>query len=94
MLKKAGDLLAQKGVGYPSTNSSARVALQQLFDNKEASDEEFNYAIAEYIAEKDIELPATGKFYRLSISTKLYNGNTYSRFVTTKDNALTHIAVA
>ena len=88
MVDKVKAQLAMTGIGYPKADSPARVALKQLLEKNEGSDKEFQAALDAYYAENDIELPATGKFYRMKTTTRLYNGSSYSRFVTMKDNTL------
>ena len=88
VLKKAKELLALTGIGYPAATSASRVALKQLVDAAEGSDGQFLAAIASFIAEKDIELPASGKLYRMSVSTKPHNGSSFTKYIGMKENEL------
>ena len=77
--------LSKTGVGYPRDNSAARLALLELVTTGEGTDEMFQAAIRAFWAETDIELPATGKYYRVIAVSKngakvylKYDGNTIS----------------
>lgn len=66
-MQKAKELLARSGVGYPSDNSTARLALKALTDNPaETTDEDLTAAIDDYCSETDITLPATGNYYHIA----------------------------
>lgn len=53
----------QIGVGYPRTDSEAYTALNSL--TSEATDEEINTALSNYITCEDIQLPESGKAYTI-----------------------------
>ena len=88
-LQEAIDYLAMKGPGYPSENSKSRKILESMVDWKLGTDEKFNDSIAAYIMETDIELPQTGKWYRLeavsSNDGKVYLASRNDSIVLTKD---------
>lgn len=88
-LQEAIDLLAMKGPGYPAESSESRRILQSMVDWKLGSDEKFNDSIAAYIMEKQIELPQTGKWYRIegvsSNDGKVYLASRNDSIVLTKE---------
>lgn len=65
-LTEAKTLLTKTGVGYPSKNSPARMALQELVNTEKPSDENLQAAILDYYNETAIGLPENGKFYKLA----------------------------
>lgn len=60
----AKELLDLKGIGYPTTNSAGRKALQAIVDNG-GTDVEYEKAVAAYYAETAVGKPASGKYYRI-----------------------------
>lgn len=62
----AQELLKQTGVGYPAADSKARTALEALVELGEGKDEVFVAAMADFLAETDVEQPAVGKYYRIA----------------------------
>ena len=65
-LAEARQWLAKTGAGYPAADSKSRLILQAMVNRRIGTDEKFTDSIAAYIAETAIELPATGKYYRIS----------------------------
>lgn len=72
VLAKAEALLAKTGVGYPTADSPARLALKKLVDAKAGTNNEFNAAIDAYLADTNIEKPANGKYYRMVTRSKAF----------------------
>lgn len=72
ILAKAEALLAMTGIGYPASNSPARLALKKLVDAKAGTNNEFNAAIDAYLADTNIEKPANGKYYRMVTRSKAF----------------------
>lgn len=95
-IEKATAALAHEGVGYPTADSPARKALEQLLEAGEGSDDEFLEAIDAFIAETDIEKPADGKFYRLKAVGQSENFMIRNAYVGTDGNrlALTNAALS
>lgn len=79
MLAEARQELAKTGVGYPVTDSKARLALQQLVESGSCTVDEFNKAFEAYKAETNVVRPATGKFYRIYAQT-LSSEKVYLRY--------------
>jgi len=66
MLDYAKTILSYEGIGYPATNSSSRKALKALVESGMGGDPLYQSAIDAFLAETDIEKPATNKFYRIA----------------------------
>ncbi len=76
LLHKADSLLATSGVGYPATDSEARVALQNLIESIEEGQVTNNLikdAIDAFYSETNIEQPQSAKYYVVSAVSP--NGN-------------------
>lgn len=66
-MKKAKELLSQTGLGYPSTNSHARVDLQNVVNKgEEATEEEITTAITAFYNETDVTMPVADKWYTIA----------------------------
>lgn len=66
-MKAAKELLNVVGVGYPSENSSARVALKAAVESQVTpSDDELNRLMADFYAEKEVALPETDKWFSIA----------------------------
>ncbi|MBR1556363.1 MAG: dockerin type I repeat-containing protein [Prevotella sp.] len=65
ILKEARAWLNKKGAGYPADTCASRKILQQMVERGLGSDEKFADSIAAYIAEKNVDLPVDGKWYRI-----------------------------
>ena len=63
---RAQELLNLTGVGYPATNSAARIALQNVLDNPASSITDLEPAIAAYKTSTDVTLPVSGKAYQFA----------------------------
>lgn len=63
---RAQELLNLTGVGYPATNSAARIALQNVLDNPASSITDLEPAIAAYKTSTDVALPVSGKAYQFA----------------------------
>ena len=59
-------LLELTGVGYPTANSEARIALQNVVENENATLTDLNEAIAAFKTTTDVTLPEHGKAYQLA----------------------------
>ena len=68
MVARVKEQLAKSGIGYPKAGSPARIALQQLLETNEGSDAEYEAALNRYFEEDDIELPVSGRFYKMKVS--------------------------
>lgn len=67
VMKLAKKELSKNGVGYPSANSSSRIALAELTSAQPApSDEELQKAINAFYNETNVEMPTVGKWYVIS----------------------------
>ena len=69
----AQQLLAYSGIGYPTENSAARIALAGLTANSSTTD--YNTAIANYLTTTEVELPVTNHYYK--IHAQSVNGQHY-----------------
>ena len=69
VLQKASGLLAKTGVGYPTENASERIILKNLVANNLGSDDIFNNAMLSYLSSNEIQLPETGKYYKIAAVT-------------------------
>lgn len=63
--ENARQALGNTGIGYPCATSAARAALLALVESGKGSTASFRRAIRNFMAETDIEKPATGSFYRI-----------------------------
>ena len=63
--ENARQVLGNTGIGYPRATSAARTALLALVESGKGSTASFRRAIRNFMAETDIEKPATGSFYRI-----------------------------
>ena len=86
ILNKARQLLAMKGVGCPTADSPARLALQELVNAAEGGDDIFENAIQNYCNENLIEKPANGKYYRILALGKKNESTNTSRSAYLKSN--------
>ena len=88
-LQEAREWLSMTGAGYPAANSASRKTLQTKVANEVGTDAEFDQYIAAYIAEKNVDLPADGKWYRISAKsldgTTAYLAKENDRFVLSKN---------
>ncbi len=62
----AQDLLNLTGIGYPTPNSAARIALQNLLDNPASFREDFEPAIAAYKTSTEVNIPISGRAYQFA----------------------------
>ena len=98
-MKLAKQKLSENGVGYPSTNSSSRVALAELVSTQPTpSDDDLQKALDAYYAETDVEMPSIGNWYYISnvsgigkTSYVIVNGNKIG--MTTKKSEATAFEV-
>ncbi len=66
-MKTAKELLKKTGVGYPSAASSSRKALEEAINGDVVpTDEQLTTLMANFYGETDVELPTTGKYYKIS----------------------------
>ena len=90
ILKKAKALVANTSVGYPAETSAAYVALKDLVQG-EPTDEEVSKALEAYYAEKEINLPASQKWYHIANvnaeNKKLYLGVVDNKLSLVEDEA-------
>lgn len=62
----AKELVEMTGVGYPTTESETRVALQTLIDQEETpTDEQLEAAIEAFYKDSNVELPAEDEWYNI-----------------------------
>ena len=69
LVKKAKELLAKSGLGYPTTTSAARVALQEKVNNSksgEVDDAILTAAMKAFYRETDVVKPTAGKYYTIA----------------------------
>ena len=78
VLAKAENLLELKGLGYPKSNSKARQDLQALAETKQGADSLYLAKIDAYLKDADVQMPDTGKWYRIAKVTS--EGQGYVRF--------------
>ena len=64
---RAQELLNLTGVGYPSANSAARIALQDVLNNPNADVLLLNAAIEAYKTSTEVALPENGKAYQFAM---------------------------
>lgn len=82
LLEEAGTLLALAGPGYPRAESQARIALTEAVatasagPDNEAAAAPLRTAIADFLADADLEMPQAGKAYTLTSVQK--SGTTYA----------------
>ncbi len=62
----AQDLLNLTGIGYPTPNSAARIALQNFLDNPASLREDFEPAIAAYKTSTEVNIPISGRAYQFA----------------------------
>ena len=62
----AQDLLNLMGIGYPTPNSAARIALQNFLDNPASLKEDFEPAIAAYKTSTEVNIPISGRAYQFA----------------------------
>ena len=62
----AQKLFATHGVGYPSQDSAARNALNAKVDYVQGGEDVYQRIINNFYAEKDVEMPTDGVYYRVS----------------------------
>ncbi len=65
-LMAAKELLGRTGIGTPAADSKGRTELETLVATGEGKDEVYEAAMAAFLAETDVELPAVGKFYHIA----------------------------
>ena len=65
-LELAKKLSETHGVGYPSQYSEARKALDAKIDYVQGGEEVYQNIIKNFYAEKDVEMPAEGTYYRVT----------------------------
>ena len=67
VMKAAKLLLTSEGVGYPTTNSDARVKLKTLTEAENVpTDEELSLAMESFYKETNVELPSSKKYYQIA----------------------------
>lgn len=79
---KARVLLGMTGLGYPTTNSAARQALEALTETSTAT--EYNTAIANFLSTTEIEMPVSGSNYKIRAVT----ANNTERFIKYSDGVI------
>ena len=66
VLASAKELLKKSGLGYPVSNSPARVALQKLVDSGEGEDATYLDAMDAFYKDTAVEKPVAGKYYTIA----------------------------
>ena len=66
VLAAAKELLKMSGLGYPTSNSWARRALQNLVDSGQGDDAEYTAAMQAFYEDSSVEKPAAGKYYSIA----------------------------
>ena len=90
-IEKAEGVLAKTGVGYPVAESASRAALVAAVEEAKAAPTtengtKVNTALVAYMAETNVTLPETGKYYTFTMVAK--NGNKFYLNYTGQDVAM------
>lgn len=65
-IEEAQYVLGLTGVGYASEDAEARLALEEMLQLMDKGDSEFRVAIDNLYATTDIQMPESGKYYKVS----------------------------
>ena len=93
VLAAAKELLKKTGLGYPSSTSSARKALQTLVDSGKGDDAQYTAAMQAFYEDSSVEKPAAGKYYTIAGVTS-NNKVAYLQYDGTKVTLTTDVSKA